>query len=215
MLHTEMVTKYSAYFAKALSGSWAESSNNTIELDDVDPQLFQLFVDWVYSGRLELRETSDRESFLIHAWALGDRLIAPRFKDVVINALQYTWAKFDDEFPHSFDLAVLAYELSPAQSKLRQLVIDKFSSHTCSAVAPREGRPSSSELAFDRARAMSSLLTRLRRGEITADSLGGTFDDEDVCHYYHEHEDGEDECSLEDIRSSVCIAYVETCADSV
>lgn len=167
-------------------------------------QLFELFAAWLYNTFIEVKRTPDLESFLIHAWALGDRLDAPRFKNAVINTLHCIWSDFDlAKYPRSFEPAALAYEVSTAGSKIRKLVIKKFSVHTNQAIAPPEDAASvSPELCLDLARAMSAIFGRLHERDVDLDSLRDDLKDDELCATYHEHHDGERPCSQRKIYDS-------------
>lgn len=52
VLHSHLLTSVSPFFAAALNGSFAESSSRTITLPDERPEIFEWFVQWLYSGTL-------------------------------------------------------------------------------------------------------------------------------------------------------------------
>jgi hypothetical protein len=43
---------YSEHFRKALSGPWKEAEELAIYLNDVEPAVFSMFVEWLYTQRL-------------------------------------------------------------------------------------------------------------------------------------------------------------------
>ncbi|KAK6001450.1 hypothetical protein QM012_002781 [Aureobasidium pullulans] len=52
VIHQSFLCAKSQYFTKALSGSFKESITRSIELPDVSPILFRIFVAWIYHGTL-------------------------------------------------------------------------------------------------------------------------------------------------------------------
>jgi hypothetical protein len=43
---------YSDYFNKALSGTWKEAKEGVVSLDDIEPAVFNLFVEWLYTQQV-------------------------------------------------------------------------------------------------------------------------------------------------------------------
>jgi hypothetical protein len=43
---------YSEYFRKALSGTWTEAKDGVVKLANVEPAVFNLFVEWLYVQRI-------------------------------------------------------------------------------------------------------------------------------------------------------------------
>lgn len=102
--------------------------------DDVKSDLFGIFVQWIYTGTvfsqdkdLEARAgvtgdvACDREWHqLIELYIMGDRLIAPKFKDAVIMAM------IEKEVESSTMPAApgLVYRSTSPGSTLRRLIID-------------------------------------------------------------------------------------------
>ncbi|KEQ60688.1 uncharacterized protein M437DRAFT_53902 [Aureobasidium melanogenum CBS 110374] len=57
-IHKKILCSNSTYFDKALSGQFVEAQTRVVELEDIHPLLFKIFVAWLYSGRLTY-ESSD------------------------------------------------------------------------------------------------------------------------------------------------------------
>ncbi|KAF3037572.1 hypothetical protein E8E11_001476 [Didymella keratinophila] len=51
-VHKLLLAQHSEYFKRALNGSWRESEEGRIPLEDVDREIFDIFVNWLYSQRL-------------------------------------------------------------------------------------------------------------------------------------------------------------------
>jgi hypothetical protein len=54
-IHRDFICYYSPFFSAAFNGSFEEGQTQKMKLDDVDPQLFAILVNWVY-----IQEVSDR-----------------------------------------------------------------------------------------------------------------------------------------------------------
>ncbi|KAH8625825.1 hypothetical protein IG631_19704 [Alternaria alternata] len=46
------LTHYSEYFSKALNGAWKEAKDKIIRLTDIEPAIFGLFIEWLYTQNL-------------------------------------------------------------------------------------------------------------------------------------------------------------------
>jgi hypothetical protein len=82
-VHFDLLVAESERFSAGLRGNFKEAQDHTIELVDEDPELFGFFVEYIYRDRSILsRQPLHYSEYVILArlYALGDRLIAPRFK---------------------------------------------------------------------------------------------------------------------------------------
>ena len=50
-----LLTHHSSYFRNALSGDWTESEDG-IKLDDVEPAVFNVFMNWLYDPQLPVTD---------------------------------------------------------------------------------------------------------------------------------------------------------------
>ena len=53
LLHKNLLADRCDFFSAAFGGQFAESEQKSIQLPDIDPAEFELFVDWLYRGTLE------------------------------------------------------------------------------------------------------------------------------------------------------------------
>ncbi|KAF2709295.1 hypothetical protein K504DRAFT_271438 [Pleomassaria siparia CBS 279.74] len=51
-VHKDLLTHHSEYFYKTLRGSWIENKNQLIALEDVEPKIFDIFVNWLYTQEI-------------------------------------------------------------------------------------------------------------------------------------------------------------------
>jgi len=45
-IYKELISYYSEYFRNALKKPWKEADDRIVELPDIEPQVFDVFVDW-------------------------------------------------------------------------------------------------------------------------------------------------------------------------
>jgi len=129
IVHKTLLVNASDYFAKATSGEWHEARTDVYTFDDVNVQVFRTFLCWLYTGQIQLRDTYDLDRFLILSWAIGDRIQARHFNNVIMSMMATDWNKFRTEYPRGLDIGTMIYELSQPGSKIRLLAVKKFSRH--------------------------------------------------------------------------------------
>jgi len=202
-VHKALLIKASEYFANALTGPWTETQSGDCRLASENVQVFKLFLQWLYTGRIEALETGDLQEFLVEAWCCGERLQAREFRNVVISMLFENWAFDDPDCPEDFGIAELAYQKSLPKSALRLLVVDKFSTHAHENMLQDVTEDVSPALLAD-------LTLRFLTGVARASKTCTIRTPQrkrlryDVCQRYHEH-DNHFECSEQAIEASFCI----------
>jgi len=116
IVHKKLLIEASAYFAKAINGPWSEARSGVFELVLENAEAFELFIQWLYGPKIQACDNLDLQDLLVHAWACGDRLQVPDFKNVVINMLFADWAPYRVSspmtgvymYPPSYAIAALA-----------------------------------------------------------------------------------------------------------
>ncbi|KAI4616808.1 hypothetical protein J4E83_006389 [Alternaria metachromatica] len=74
------LTHYSDYFTKALSGSWRESEDGVVRLVDIEPGVFNLFLEWLYTQTLPAPEITYANGFIKdNDWLIKLYVFADRF----------------------------------------------------------------------------------------------------------------------------------------
>jgi hypothetical protein len=68
-VHEDLLTYHSSFFRAALTGHFKEAENKCVVLEDDDPQVFELFVHWLYHKRFP---TKDDAADLFAAWTAED-----------------------------------------------------------------------------------------------------------------------------------------------
>lgn len=189
VVHKALLVNTCDSFKKATSGEWTESRSNVHTLDDVNVQVFEMFMRWLYTGVLHCLDVDDLDQLLVQAWALGDRLLSCRFKNVVMTALAKDWNRYIEGYPTSITVASMAYDLSLPNSKIRQLTKAKFSRHAQEEWRIDSASTINHDLLVDLCHEMFEIISEVRNSVRDPNDLEqeiGT----DVCLLYHEHPDG-------------------------
>ncbi|KAH8726043.1 hypothetical protein GQ44DRAFT_706317 [Phaeosphaeriaceae sp. PMI808] len=82
-LHSDLLATESERSSNSLTGRFKEAEEKTIEIEDKDPNLFGFFVEYLYRDRSILsREVQHYSEYvtLARLYAMGERLIAPKFQ---------------------------------------------------------------------------------------------------------------------------------------
>lgn len=88
IVHKDFICHYSPFFHAAFNGRFVEGQTQIMELEDVEPAAFHLFVSWLYSQRLmDEQEESPSATTLIRLWLLADRFLIPRLQNEVLAAV--------------------------------------------------------------------------------------------------------------------------------
>ena len=117
-LPKDLLTSYSTFFAAALAGDWSEARSNLVLLPDEDPGIFQVFVRWLYLGKLGENLTCISDKTAMEAaelWILGDKLGCPNLCKLVMLKLV---SVYRDELYMRPAFIDLVFDNAPATSKL-------------------------------------------------------------------------------------------------
>lgn len=104
-VHKDQLVHKSAYFRTSLESEFLEGQTQQVLLDQDDPNVFDIFVQWIYKGdynvQMALPEEERRTEeawYELHAraYSLGNRLIALDFKKKIIEKLATDFERYDD-----------------------------------------------------------------------------------------------------------------------
>ncbi|KAF2690839.1 hypothetical protein K458DRAFT_426270 [Lentithecium fluviatile CBS 122367] len=104
-IYKDLISFYSEYFRNALKEPWKEAEDRVIELPDIEPQVFDVFVDWLYSQKVPEKnkqwvEPTDKiksnstehvqlaEQLVMKTYVFADRFMdcIPPYYEVIIYA---------------------------------------------------------------------------------------------------------------------------------
>ncbi|KAH7382021.1 hypothetical protein BKA64DRAFT_218609 [Cadophora sp. MPI-SDFR-AT-0126] len=88
-VHKNYLCHYSPYFRAALSGPFIESEDQSINLDETNPTVFGILVNWLYTQTL-VNKSSEQplSSHLFMLWILADKLLIPRLQNDILSMLE-------------------------------------------------------------------------------------------------------------------------------
>ena len=119
--------RQSPFFAAALNGSFAEAKLNSVAMPDDDPNLFRLWVQWLYIGKITKPILSVEDiNVVVKAWILGDKLDCHIFQDVVMMQLLACHSPKVERPLIGTSTLRTAYEGSAPGSKLRKWALNFF-----------------------------------------------------------------------------------------
>ncbi|KAF2117669.1 hypothetical protein BDV96DRAFT_644020 [Lophiotrema nucula] len=141
-LHKALLTHHSGYFRGALSGAWAEAQDRSVNLEHVRTGPFNVFVNWMYTGKLPGRfiteewndedpdpeEVKGNRSEMMdfhRAYALADMLLVPGLKRALFD-LGFRFLERCSDFPKCI---VYAYANLPENDLHIRLLVDSFCFH--------------------------------------------------------------------------------------
>jgi hypothetical protein len=113
IVHEEFMCHYSPVLKAGFNSSFVEGSSGEYKLDDVDPAVFRLLIEWIYTQDIEMccglaslnhpkgwqsknyedplvQQFFDKQNDnLVQLWNLADRLLMPSLQNAVISTLAY------------------------------------------------------------------------------------------------------------------------------
>lgn len=84
-IHKSFLCFYSPYFKAALNSPFTEGKNQAVDLDEMCPVAFSMFINWVYTQRIERSDKLDiTMNNCIELWILAERLLIPKLQNEVM-----------------------------------------------------------------------------------------------------------------------------------
>ncbi|KAI9675665.1 MAG: hypothetical protein M1817_001032 [Caeruleum heppii] len=96
LVHHDLLCFHSSFFETALKGHFEESASRKVEFPDDDPAVFELFIQWLYSGSIgrAIKPSTDKAYAFELAqscfalWILCDKLGTPRAKNAAVDTFR-------------------------------------------------------------------------------------------------------------------------------
>lgn len=133
------LSHYSEYFQRALIGTWREASERVVVLgNDVEPCIFNLFVEWLYTQILptlspDWRRIADpMRPFSVSAkmlrlklYVFADRFIVPLLRQQLNRAIVND---YDSDCPalEEYETITYAFQNLPSTDPLLDLIVDRY-----------------------------------------------------------------------------------------
>ncbi|KAH7382020.1 hypothetical protein BKA64DRAFT_713263 [Cadophora sp. MPI-SDFR-AT-0126] len=122
-IHKNHICHYSSFFDAAFNGNFAEAESQEVVLYEVQPPVFGMFVNWLYTQEIVMEDGEPPNVHgLVHLWLLADRILVPSLQNQVINLIERTrQQKGNDRLPS--ELFPYIYKYTTAESALRLYLI--------------------------------------------------------------------------------------------
>ncbi|KAI4684646.1 uncharacterized protein J4E88_004087 [Alternaria novae-zelandiae] len=121
-----LLSHYSSYFKAALKDDWKEGTFKTVELKDENPEVFQAFFRWLYTGKLYFAlDASGKiplsEQLICEIYVFGD---ARGSTDLCNTAIDLLLQKTHQEWKVPLNQIAYVYENTLPGSALRKYLVD-------------------------------------------------------------------------------------------
>jgi hypothetical protein len=134
-VHQELICFHSPYFRAAFKGNFQEATTGEVLLDDVDSEVFGLFVQWLYAQDIVESICSDESStnqgkagtelpltrYLIELWLLAEYPQVPMLQNYVLGVIVERTSRRNLCHINSFDVT---YERTTRGSILPRFFVD-------------------------------------------------------------------------------------------
>lgn len=129
-INEQQATKFSDVITAAIKGGFKESEEETITFPEDDPELFNIFANFIYTGYIRSHKPEDKAKSPGYdsEWdplgamrVLGEKLQAGEFKDAVVDAVVEK-LRIGNKYPATMHQAVYPGSIGPCG--MRRLVVD-------------------------------------------------------------------------------------------
>ncbi|KAG7411266.1 hypothetical protein ACKAV7_009815 [Fusarium commune] len=137
-VHEILICSSSNFFKKAFQGGWKESQDRLVRLERDDPDVFSVYLHWLYYHTLPVRVdepgvVGNAEYMqLAKAYILGDMLQDGSFQDAVMDAMMDKTASEAADGKRWYPVGPvirLIYENTLESSKARLFLVDMYTFH--------------------------------------------------------------------------------------
>ncbi|KAL9095494.1 MAG: hypothetical protein Q9165_002365 [Trypethelium subeluteriae] len=136
IIHENALRSKSPFFEAALSKPWAEARERRVTLPEDDPEVFKLYVQWLYTDRIHCSTPPGNNSkgwdfihemdLIIKAYCLGEKLQDVAFKDSLIDSFIALRSLEKDMWLPHLPITKFLWENTPKGSSMRRLVVDYY-----------------------------------------------------------------------------------------
>ena len=87
--HRELLCFYSPFFKSMMNGNWEEAKSDIINLPADEPEVYEVFQNWLYGVDLNLELAQSKDvSLLLKLWIFGDKIQVPSFQNAAMDGLR-------------------------------------------------------------------------------------------------------------------------------
>lgn len=189
---TESIIRNSSkFFDAALKKEWKEGQERTINLPEIRPEVFNVYLNWLVTGKLHVHDQSEvtpehrqTKTRLVEAYLLGDKILDVDYKEKVCDALAE-----DSLILRNAQLWVMGtrarrrlYEDTPAGAPVRRLLIVLLLMYQDVSPVVKADEPNA---------LLHDIMSALVAGKPGSEKE--LREDIEACKF-HEHEDGAENC---------------------
>ncbi|KAL6900427.1 hypothetical protein GGI43DRAFT_383903 [Trichoderma evansii] len=134
-VHEHLICRTSEYFKRAMNAYWGTSTSGSVTLKEEDPEVFEVYLHWLYYETLPVQNDSPglegniEYIQLAKSYALGEMLQDVNFKDAVLDAMlaksRFKQSDGRSWFPVGPAIRCI-YEGTPESSAARRLLVDMY-----------------------------------------------------------------------------------------
>lgn len=137
-VHEHLICSSSEVFKSAMNGNWETSIKRSVNLGEEDPELFDLYLHWLYSQTLLAQNDSPGHAGnveylqLAKAYVLGDMIQDAKFKDAVLDAMLFKSRSLASDGKYWYPVGPVIryiYDRTLESSKARRLLVDMYTYH--------------------------------------------------------------------------------------
>ena len=131
--HAPLLRSRSSYFKKALSKTWSEGQDREISLDDIDCEIFDLYLNLVYHNQIPAFNYGKIEyTKLAKLYVMSERFLDTGAKNAVTEAIILKSKEVDHPqlplYPGPEDVKII-YDGTPESRPIRRLLVDIYASY--------------------------------------------------------------------------------------
>ena len=128
-VHPSILAAHSEFLKSALKEEWTEGKDRVIKLPEDDPEIFYIYVQWLYTGTIFTKTKEEAHSFdhLVDLYLLGEKMLDQVFQNRVMDALVSATRERDENGKRYFhdDLCIdKLYRNTPKNALARQFMVD-------------------------------------------------------------------------------------------
>ena len=142
-VHRNLLCAHADYFRACFEGHFAESKQDTVELDD-PPYAVVMFLDWLYKGTIKLYESQLQNDLMVPVYVFADRICSENYTNSLLYAVSIAHGKYNLIEDLTTTLKLYEFGLGTTQAArfgLRTIVFDML-------YAPREWKAGKEEQAI-------------------------------------------------------------------
>lgn len=127
-VHQEQLCEVSSFFKAAFTSSFRESFEKTMDLEEENEDIFDRFVQWLYSQQYEMPGEgtgAGRFEEPLHLFVLAEKFDVSKLKSLLMVKLFAAGKQGGGESP-PLAAVVYAYEHTPTNSSVRKLLADWY-----------------------------------------------------------------------------------------